>query len=386
MSFKTHVYLDANAGVPPSLKVQEALQAFFSSKAPVANPSSIHFQGRQARRLLSEAREKVAFSIGAHPQEVIFTSSGTEANQLVIRSVLETHLSTHKKTHWILTPVEHDSTRQMIEWLKNQGGEVDFLPLDQCGIPQAKVLKDKICPETALVSSIWANNETGLITPIEKLGEICEAFHIPLHLDAAQVWGKLPIQVQTIKANYLTFSGHKIGSFGGVGAVWVKNKSPIHPFIFGKQEKGRRGGTENLIGIMSLGVAASHIDPLQWDQRVRRLRDQLEEEITQRIPGTHIHGALGKRIANTSNLSFEGVQEEGLILALDLEGYSLSAGSACSSGVLEPSHVLMAMGQSAQAAMAAVRISMIDEIPWEDLQNFVTVLEKSVERIRQRKS
>ena len=193
---------------------------------------------------------------------------------------------------------------------------------------------------------------------------------IPLHLDGAQAWGKIPIDVQTLGAQFLTLSGHKIGGLAGTGVIWLERGSRISATLLGKQEKGRRRGTENLLGIIAAGSAASELDPLAWTARVAPLRDRLQSVISDRIPGTHVNGIQASRIANTLNLNFEGVEGDGLVMALDLAGYSVSSGSACASGVLEPSHVLLAMGRTKLQAMAAVRVSLVDEMPWENLEGF----------------
>ncbi len=385
MLVRSGIYLDSNAGAPLRLEVTEALLPFLKGNGGIiANPSSIHSHGRIAKRAMAEAREQIVRSLGERidPEQFLFTSSGTEANQLSVRSVLESHLILHKKPHWITTAVEHDSNRQMVSWLEQHGGSVTLLPVSPEGIPQVENLASLMRPETALVSVLWVNNETGVITPIQKFSELTQLKGIPLHVDAAQAWGKLPIDLETLGAQWVTFSGHKIGGIAGTGGLWLAPGQVTSAVLLGKQEKGRRGGTENLLGIIACGAAARSLEPLSWSVRVARLRDRLEKVICERIPGTEVNGQGADRIANTLNLNFEGVEGDGLVMALDLAGYSVSSGSACSSGVLEPSHVLLAMGRTRMQSMAAIRVSLTDELAWELLEGFVITLEKVVSRVR----
>ena len=259
---------------------------------------------------------------------------------------------------------------------------MSYLPIDPEGRVQVQELSSFIRAETALVSVLWANNETGVLTDVQTLSSLTQSRGIPLHLDAAQAWGKLPVQVSGMGAQYIAFSGHKIGGLAGTGVLWVETENPVYGSLLGKQEKGRRGGTENLLGFVALGAAASAIDPISWSQRVTPLRDRLQRFICETIPGTEVNGGGASRIGNTLNLSFQGVEGAGLVMALDLAGFSVSSGSACSSGVLEPSHVLMAMGRTQKQAMAALRISLPDEMPWDGLQQFVESLQQIVTRVR----
>jgi cysteine desulfurase len=391
MSARTAIYLDANAGAPlkPAalLAIQKAVAgtpgAAFSF---VPNPSSIHSHGRLAKRWLAEAREKIARSLGhrVDVEQLVFTSSGTEANQLAIRSVLEARLERGEKPHWITTSIEHDSALQMAEWLLKRGGTVSFLPVSAQGRVDVSQVVALLKPETALVSAMWVNNETGVITDMAELVREVRKSSSPvtLHVDAAQAWGKLPLDLTAMGADLVTFSSHKIGALAGSGLVWVARGTPLSALIRGKQEKGRRGGTENLLGIMAMGAAAADLDPLAWAARVAPLRDQLQRVISERLSGTRINGEDAPRVANTLNVSFDGVEGDGLVMAMDLAGYSVSSGSACSSGVLEPSHVLMAMGRTEAQAMSALRVSLVDEMPWHVLEGFVGALEKAVQRVR----
>jgi len=383
---KAATYLDSNAGAPLKSQVREALCSLFSGESGVLipNPSSIHSHGRFAKRVLADAREKIARSLGPNtdPEQLVFTSSGSEANQLAIRSVLGPRLSRGDKPHWITTPMEHDSNLQMANWVTQSGGKVSFLRVNPDGTPDILSISELLCPETALVSLVWVNNETGVISDLPAMTQKLQGLSIPLHVDAAQAWGKLPMDEQRIHAQFLTFSAHKIGGLAGAGGLYLERGNSVSAAILGKQEKGRRGGTENLLGIMAMGVAAGELKPQEWAGRVAPVRDRLQQEICQRIEGVQVNGSQAARVANTLNLSFKGVEGEGLVLALDLAGYCVSSGSACSSGVLAPSHVLLAMGLTRAQAMSAVRVSLADELPWEVLSGFVLALEKAVSRVR----
>jgi cysteine desulfurase len=270
----------------------------------------------------------------------------------------------------------------MISWFEQRGGRVNYLPLDSTGAPQVAALESLLQPETALISVLWINNETGVIADVGSLAQVAKARNIPLHLDAAQAWGKVKVDLLALGADWVTFSGHKIGAFAGIGLLWTPHAKKIRSNVLGKQDLGRRGGTENLIGIIALGAAAAAIEPEAWSARVQPLRDRLQEEVLRIIPGVLVNGGSGLRVANTLNLSFENLESDGLVMALDLEGYSVSAGSACSSGVLEPSAVLLAMGRTLSQAKAAIRISLPDDLPWSTLQNFVASLDRTVARFR----
>jgi cysteine desulfurase len=270
----------------------------------------------------------------------------------------------------------------MVTWFESQGGEVSYLPLNSEGIPELEHLEGLIRPETTLISVIWVNNETGVITDLSQLIPIAKKFKIPVHVDAAQAWGKLNLQLSALSPDWVTFSGHKIGAIAGCGLVYTSHPKKIFSNVLGKQDLGRRGGTENLIGIIAMGAAAGNLDPLTWSARVEPLRNRLESTVFKAIPGVIVNGGGGPRVANTLNLSFENLESEGLVMALDLEGYSVSAGSACSSGVAEPSTVLMAMGRTPAQAKAAIRISLAGEMPWEDLKGFADSLERVVGRFR----
>jgi cysteine desulfurase len=387
---KDAIYLDANAGVLVHPKVGEALRAILQDDIFGANPSSVHVHGRKAKHLVLEARDRVARSLGAlsTPDSLVFTSSGTEANQLVVRSVFEPILESQQRAHWITTPVEHDCNLQMVDWLTERGVEVSFLPVDSDGTPQVSALPSLLRADTALVSVIWVGNETGVVSPIEEFAQACSKASIPLHVDGAQAWGKLPVELDRLSKfglTYAAFAPHKIGALSGTGVLWTKKGARLISQIRGQQQSNRRGGTENLLGIYAAGVAASQIDAAQLSREqaeLAELRDRLQTQIQSRIPGTLVNGETGTRVGGTLSLCFEGIERDGLVQALDLEGYSVSSGSACSSGSTEPSHVLRAIGRSDGLASAGLRISIPSGTNWENLEGFVETLKSAVQRIR----
>jgi cysteine desulfurase len=379
------IYLDANAGAPLHPEVLKALRTLLSSKEFLfSNPSSIHQQGQRARRSISDARDKIchSFSSKTSPEQILFTSSGTDSNQWAIRSVLEPLFLKGEKPHWITTPVEHDSILKMIDWVKVHGGTVDLLPVDQNGAPQANGLDSLWKKETRLVSTLWVNNETGVVSDIQEFSKKIIENKGVLHLDAAQAWGKIPLDIEKSGAHLVSFSGHKIGALSGTGVLWHREGTPLHPILFGSQENGRRGGTENIMGIISLGVAAENINPDGYIKKFQPLRDQLEHLLLEEFEHIKVNGQGGSRVANTLSLSFSNLDTENLVLSLDLEGYSVSAGSACSSGAFSPSHVLLAMGRSRQEAKASLRVSLGGDITWTELERFVYALKEILFRLK----
>jgi cysteine desulfurase len=379
MQIRDAIYLDVNAG---ALLHPEVIKALSSQDLILGgNPSSIHAHGRKAKNLISDARSKIASSLGLHSREatrsILFTSSGSEANQLVIKSTFIPLVREKKKIHWITTPVEHSCNLKMVEWVKGFGGEVSFLPVDSQGRANISALASLVRPETALVSLIWVNNETGVINDIESFARECARLKIPLHLDGAQAWGKLPVELEKLAelgVSYAAFAAHKIGGLSGNGVLWAKEIKNV--FV--------TPGTENTIGISIMGVAAAQID-LSRQPELAGLRDRLQSLITSKISGVIVNGGDAPRVAGTLSLSFDGISKQGLVQSLDLEGFSVSSGSACASGNPEPSHVLRAMGRTFEQASAAARISFGPEMPWSDLERFALALEKTVTRMRNAK-
>lgn len=391
MPARSAIYLDSNAGAPLLLEVKQALLPFLeledAKKTQLSNPSSPHEFGRRAKAALSHARIQVARSLGAEPEKILFTSSGTEASQTAIRAMLESRLLNQQPVHWITTRVEHDATLQMVTWLEARGGRVSYLPHDSQGRPRIEALRDLLTPDTALVSVIWVNNETGVITDVAALAEICRACAVPLHLDGAQAWGKLPIALSELDADFVSFSGHKLGALPGMGVLYAKHRLADSARLFpGKQERGLRAGTENLLGAVAMGAAAATLNPDAFAKQLVLVRDRLAQEILQRLPEFSVNGADAPRVANTLSLSWcgqAGLFPAGLIPALDMAGFCVSAGSACGSGSPEPSHVLSALGRTRDQGLSSIRISLTRGQEWDRVSPFVDALERVVQRAKE---
>jgi cysteine desulfurase len=350
------IYFDNNATSRVAPEVLEAMLPFLREQW--GNPSSIYGFGRQLTKPLELAREKVAALINAEPREIIFTSGGTESNNSALQSALTTR---PQKRHVVTTAVEHSATIKFCAHLKNLGFEVAVLPVDAEGQLDLQLLEQSIRPETAIVSVMTANNETGVLFPIKEIAEICHSKEVLLHTDGVQAPGKLKIDVKDSGVDFLSLSAHKLYGPKGVGLLYVKRGVKYHPYVIGGgQEQGRRGGTENVGGIVGFGraaeLAATQLN--EANTRIRTLRDKLENGILKSIPRVTRNGSAEARLPNTSNLSFAGVEAEGILLMLDEHGICASSGSACTSGSLDPSHVLLAMGCNIARARASIRFSL----------------------------
>jgi len=353
---RTLVYFDHNATTSVAPEVLEAMLPFF--KEHWGNPSSAYSFGHDISSHVEAARASAAALINAEPREIIFTSCGTESNNSAIHSALITQ---PEKRHVLTTAVEHSANVKFDEFLQRHGYEVTFLPVEPDGSLDLHLLEKSIRPDTAIVSVIWANNETGVLIPIPEIAALCRSKGVPFHTDAVQTPGKLKIDVQELGVDFLSLSAHKFHAPKGIGLLYVKRRSKYHPYIMGGgQERGRRGGTENVPSIIGLGRAAElTLERLPEQQRrTGALRDRLESGILSRIEGSTRNGAREPRLPNTTNLAFEGVEAEGILLLLDQEGICASSGSACTTGSLDPSHVLLAMGCSAARARSSVRFSL----------------------------
>jgi cysteine desulfurase len=349
-------YFDNNATTRVAPEVVDAMLPFL--RESWGNPSSIYGFGKQLAKPLEAARGKVAALINAEPREIIFTSCGTESNNSAIHSALVTH---PLKRHVIITAVEHSANLKFCAHLKKMGFEITLLPVDSDGALDIQLLEKSIRSDTAIVSVMWANNETGVVFPIAEIAAICRGKHVLFHTDAVQAPGKLKIDVAEAGADFLSLSAHKLHGPKGIGLLYVKRGVKYHPYVIGGgQEHGRRGGTENVAGIVGFGQAAelALANLKDQDTRVRALRDKLENGILKNIPGAMLNGARDERLPNTSNLSFDGIEAEGILLLLDEQGICASSGSACTSGSLDPSHVLLAMGCSPARARGSVRFSL----------------------------
>jgi cysteine desulfurase len=356
MSSRPLYYFDNNATTRIAPEVVEAMLPFFTEHW--GNASSAYSFGNDLLRHIEAAREKAAALIHADPREVVFTSCGTESNNTALHSAIRLN---PKKRHIITTAVEHSATIKYCKFLESQGYEITWLPVEPDGSLDVHLLVEAIRPDTAIVSIMWANNETGVLFPIEEIAAICQGHNVLFHTDAVQVAGKLKIDVTALGVNFLSLSAHKLHAPKGIGMLYVKRGTPFQPMIIGgQQERGRRGGTENVPYIVGFGKAAElAIDNIADENtRVRRLRDRLEETILKTIPQTMRNGSRQHRLPNTSNIAFGNVEAEGILLLLNQLNICASSGSACTTGSIQPSHVLSAMGLGPELARSSVRFSL----------------------------
>ncbi len=349
------IYFDNNATTRLSPEALEAMQPYLTEL--YGNPSSIHSFGSQVARIIQEAREHVAALLGAaDPIEVIFTSCGTEGDNAAIRGILE---SRPGKGHIVTTQVEHPAIQGLCQHLEKKGYRVTWLGVDEEGMLDLDELRDSLSDDTALVSVMSANNETGVIFPVEAVGEIVKSRGIPFHVDAVQIAGKIPLKLKNSPIDLLTISGHKFHGPKGIGALYVRRGITFHPLIIGgHQERNRRSGTENVTGIVGMGKAAElALRDLGKDQeRIRSMRDRLEQSLL--AAGCRVNGHRQKRLPNTLNVSFEFIEGEAILVLLDEYGICASTGSACTAGSVEPSHVLRAMRVPPNWLQGAVRFSL----------------------------
>jgi cysteine desulfurase len=349
-------YFDNNATTRVAPEVTEVMIPMLSEFW--GNPSSAYAFGSQVHGHVEKAREAVAALINADPKEIVFTSCGTESNNSAIHSALVTNPA---KKHVITTAVEHSANINFGEYLRKQGYDVTFLPVESDGSLDVHLLEKSIRPDTAIVSVMWANNETGVLFPIEEIAAICRSKGVLCHTDAVQVPGKLKIDVKALGVDFLSLSAHKLHAPKGIGLLYVKRRTKYQPYVIGgHQERGRRGGTENVAHIVGFGRAAELALANLHDEntRVRALRDKLENTILTTIPNTVRNGAREDRLPNTANIAFDFVEAEAVLLLLDQLGICCSSGSACTTGSLDPSHVLMAMGLNPMRARGSVRFSL----------------------------
>ncbi|HIE11490.1 MAG TPA: cysteine desulfurase NifS [Kiritimatiellae bacterium] len=374
------VYLDNNATTRVSPEVVQAMEPFLGDMW--GNPSSIHTFGGQVRQHLGHARERVAALIGAEPEEIIFTSCGTESNNTALKGVM---LTRDPGARLITTAVEHPSVLNVCRYLGSVGFQIAELGVDGQGHLDLQQLRESIDEHTVLVSVMWANNETGVIFPIREIAEITKERGVLFHTDAVQAVGKIPVNVQEVPVDLLSLSGHKLHAPKGVGALYVRKEVKLVPLLHGGHQEGnRRGGTENVPYIVGLGraceLAQKHMEEQQ--ARVAALRDRLERGILQSCPGAQINGDRTQRLPNTLNVSFEYVEGESILLLLDQLGICASSGSACTSGSLEPSHVIQAMGVPFTAAHGSIRFSLSRYTTDEDIDYVLQHLPGIIRRLR----
>lgn len=375
------VYLDHNATTPIHPAVLEAFLPFYGEK--FGNPSSVHWAGRKVKGAVDEAREQVAATVNCDPGEVVFTSCGSEADNMAIKGVAAAlH---HKGNHIITARTEHPAVVNSCLYLEQSGCRITWLPVDADGLISLESLEAAISDQTVLVALMLANNETGTILPVAEIGAQVARHRIYFHCDAVQALGKVPIDFKASQATFLALSGHKIGAPKGIGALVVRKGAKLHPLLHGgSQERNRRAGTENVAGIVAFGKACDLARESLGSEpdRLRRLRDRLESGITNTISDVRVNGHPQFRLPNTSNLSFKGVAADSLLFNLDLEGVAASSGSACSSGTLKASSVLTAMGVEPTYARGAVRFSLGLQTTEADIEYVLSVLPGIVDRLR----
>jgi cysteine desulfurase len=374
------IYLDNNATTQVSPEVLDAMVPYLHDL--YGNPSSAHTFGGQVGRKISEAREQVAALIGAQPEEIIFTSCGTESDNAAVRSALATQ---PQKRHIVTSRVEHPAIKSLGSHLSNQGYQVTEIPVDGKGLLDMDRYEKGLTPDTAMVSLMWANNETGVIFPVEKAAELAQEKGILFHTDAVQLVGKMPIDIKKSPIDMLSLSGHKLHAPKGIGVLYVRKGTKFSPLLVGgHQERGRRGGTENTASIIGLGkaceLAAAHME--EENTKVKRLRDRLENEILARVPNSRVNGDASLRLPNTTNISFEFVEGEAILLMMDEFGMCASSGSACTSGSLQPSHVLRAMGVPFTMAHGSIRFSLSIYNTEEEIDFVIDKVPPIIQRLR----
>ena len=380
MSTNPDVYLDNNATTKPAPEVVDAMLPML--RESYGNPSSVHRFGQLARRAVDEARHQIAGMIGAGDSEILFTGGGTESVNTAIRGVLRAR---SPRNRVVISSVEHPAARELCTQLAKEGAEIVTIAVDQLGRLDMAALEQAIDAErTAIVSIMWANNETGVVFPIAEIGAMCRAKRVPFHCDATQAIGKIDVNVATANVDLMSFASHKFHGPKGVGALYVRKGSRFGPLLIGgPQERGRRGGTENVPGIVGMGVAAGLAkQALGQMENVAAMRDRLETEILARVSGAVVNGDAKNRLPNTTNIAFPRLEAEAILILLSEQGVYASAGSACSSGSLDPSPILLAMGIEPILAHGSVRFSLSRYTTNEEIDRAIEVVPVVIERLR----
>ncbi|HOC58116.1 MAG TPA: aminotransferase class V-fold PLP-dependent enzyme [Verrucomicrobiota bacterium] len=377
------IYLDHNATTPVWPEVLEAMRPYFCEEW--GNPSSAYRFGSKLKGVIETARAQVAELIGAHPREIIFTSCATESNNAAIHAALKAHSG---KRHIVTSAVEHSSVLNYCKALEKDGCRVTYLPVDRDGLLNLADLESAVTDQTAVVSLMWANNETGVLFPVKQIAELCRARGVLYHCDAVQAAGKVEIDLSLetgMQADYLSLTGHKFHAPKGIGALYVRRKAPFSPLLHGgHQERNLRGGTECVPLIAGLGKAAE----LAWkrvpgyDKKIRPLRDALEEGILRSIPNTELNGHKTQRLANTTNITFRGLESEALLILLDKEGICASSGSACLADSDQPSHVVKAMKPDSAASRQMIRLSLDTASTTVEVKKALSAVEHAVRVLR----
>jgi cysteine desulfurase len=373
------VYLDNNATTPLLPEVFEAMRPYFAER--FGNASSIHHHGQETRAAVENARESVAALLGCRASEIVFTSGGTEADNLAISGLVKAG------DHVITSSIEHHAVLHACKHLEEIGCEVTCVPVNGRGLVDPDDVRRVLRPTTKLISIMTANNETGVLEPVEEIGKIAAEAGISFHTDAVQAAGKVPINVERIGCHALSISGHKMHAPQGVGALYVRKGTGIQPLFYGgRHERSRRAGTENVAGIVALGKAAQLAKQALDrgdDKKVADLRDRLEQGILAQVDEAGVNGAGAPRVPNTTNLHFDHIEGEAIVIALDLKGLAVSTGAACSSGAIEPSHVLLAMGLRPDQARASIRFSLGKQTSADDIDFALALVPETVARLRE---
>jgi cysteine desulfurase len=373
------VYLDNNATTPVLPEVFETMQAYFGER--FGNASSIHHHGQETRAAVERARESVAALLGGRASEIVFTSGGTEGDNLAIFGL------TRPGQHVISSTVEHHAVLNSCRHLEASGCEVTYVPVNGQGQVDPDDVRRALRPNTRLITIMMANNETGVLQPVEEIGRIAAEADVYFHTDAVQAAGKVAINVKRIECDLLSISGHKMNAPQGVGALYVRKGTTLRPMLFGgSHERSRRAGTENVPGIVALGKAAELAREAfsRGDlEQMSRMRDRLEQAILSQVESTSVNGQGAPRVPNTSSIYFECIEGEALVIALDLKGLAVSTGAACSSGAIEPSHVLTAMGMRPERARGSLRFSLGKQNTPEDVEFALSLISPTVARLRE---
>lgn len=382
LNMKKIIYLDNNATSQPATEVVDAMVPYLKERW--GNPSSMHTFGGSVAKEIEKAREHVASLLGCKdPRQIIFTSCATESINTAVASALKTN---PKKRHIITTKVEHPAVIEATRKFQKEGVETTYLSVDESGNLNLDHLKDAIRDDTALVSIMWANNETGVIFPIEKISKICSQKNILFHTDAVQAIGKVPICLDKMEINFLSLSGHKFHAPKGIGALYIKSGTPFSPLIVGgHQEHRKRAGTENVPSIVGIGKACelckNNFD--SENARIRTLRNKLEEGILKSVSKTSLNGDKSNRLVNTTNIAFEGIEGESVVLLLNEHGICVSTGSACSSDSLEPSHVLTAMSVDEKCKHGSIRFGLSRYTTEEEIEATISTVKEVITKLRE---
>jgi len=368
-----HYYFDHNATTPVAPEVLRGFQETLSEI--YGNASSIHHFGQAAKRRLEGARRQIAARLGCEAREIVFTSGGTESDNLAIFGIVR-----GRHGHVVTSSIEHPAVLNVCAQLEREGADVTYVPVGSHGVVDPDDVRRALRPTTALITIMHANNETGAMQPVRDIAQIAREAGIKFHSDGVQTAGRIPVDVKDLGVDVFSVSGHKFGAPKGVGALYVRKGAELRPILFGgHHERDRRAGTENVPGAVALGMAAS----LEHDwSNLADLRDRLEHLVVDRVPAAVVNGGRSQRVPNTTNIGFAGIEGEAMVIALDLRGFAVSSGSACSSGVVEPSHVLLAMGQSAEDARSSVRFSLGPGTTVEEIDLLADAVVESVAHLR----